>query len=300
MKHSSFRTLLLGVFFWSAAGAFAVAPPVPDVSLSIVRTAKSSVRQGLLFQGGDFAHRVDTNFSAILVQHGDERFLFDSGLGSQVAAQYSQDMPLWMRPFFKYENPVSPVRQQLGHEEAAQIKRIVLSHAHWDHASGLSDFPQAEVLMSSEERGFVHEGKSAPGHPWPSQFRHQPFKAANIDFSGPPYEGFEKSCDLFKDGSVILVPMFGHTPGSVGMFVRLTSARRFFFVGDVVWNAAALADGKPKFWPARQIVDLDARATQASIERIRAVMKRDPQLVVVPAHDGDVQGRLGYFPQWQR
>jgi hypothetical protein len=38
--------------------------------------------------------------------------------------------------------------------------------------------------------------------------------------------------------------------------------------------------------------------TQAAIEKIRAVMQRDPGVVVVAAHDARVQADLGFFPAW--
>jgi glyoxylase-like metal-dependent hydrolase (beta-lactamase superfamily II) len=104
--------------------------------------------------------------------------------------------------------------------------------------------------------------------------------------------------DLYGDGTIVLVEMPGHTPGSIGMFVRTTAGKRLFFVGDVVWNAGALAEGRPKFWVARWLADHDAERTQVAIEKIRAAMARDPALVVVPAHDAVAQAGLGYFPQW--
>ena len=39
--------------------------------------------------------------------------------------------------------------------------------------------------------------------------------------------------DLFDDGSVVFVPLPGHTGGSNGMFVNLRSGKRFFFMGDL-------------------------------------------------------------------
>jgi glyoxylase-like metal-dependent hydrolase (beta-lactamase superfamily II) len=96
----------------------------------------------------------------------------------------------------------------------------------------------------------------------------------------------------------MLVPLFGHTPGSVGVFVTVDSRRRYFLVGDAVWTAAALKEGRPKFWAARWLVDRDAPATQQVIDQIRAVVERDPSLTVIPSHDATVQDSLGYFPAW--
>lgn len=297
------RHLLSTLLLWAACAATALAqgaapPGRAAVGFSIVKTAKVTVRQGLLFSGGSFSQPLDANFSAFLVRHGDTQFLFDSGLGAQVAAQYRQDMQRWGRPFFRYEEPVVPVRDQLAAAGIGAIPRIILSHGHWDHASGIEDFPGVQVWAAAPELDFLRTPAGGIGGAWPSQVSGKPVSWHVLPLRPQPYEGFDASLDLFGDGSIVLVTMYGHTPGSVGMFVTVSSGRRFFFVGDAVWSAAALQDGQPKFWAARLLVDGDAEATAATIAKIRAVIARDPAIVVVPAHDSVVQNALGYLPKW--
>jgi glyoxylase-like metal-dependent hydrolase (beta-lactamase superfamily II) len=151
------------------------------------------------------------------------------------------------------------------------------------------------VLASSEELGAIHAGI---GKSWPSQVGLKSIHWQALDFKPAPYHGFDKSIDVFGDGKVVLVPMFGHTPGSIGMFLTTDSGKRFFFCGDAVWRAEAVTDASPKFWLASLIVDTDREQTHRTIEQMRDLVKQDPGLVVVPAHDEKVQSALGYFPQW--
>lgn len=305
MQHTHFlpRLLLALALLAGLAGARAATPApaaLPEVGFSIVKTGTLQVREGMVYSGGDFSRMVDNIYSAILIKHGSEFILFDTGLGSNIAEQYRQDMPLWLRPFFKYQDPVLPVKAQLDGAGIGPLSRIVLSHSHWDHASGITDFPGTPVLVAPEELDVIRRPAGKLGAPWPSQVGDKSIPWQAIAFEPRPYEGFERSLDLFKDGKVVLVPMYGHTPGSVGLFLTVDSGKRYFFVGDVVWSAGALAQGRPKFWAARIKADDDAARTQATIEQIRAAMRRDPALVVVPAHDGTVQNALGYFPGWVR
>ncbi len=296
-----FRVFLSIVLSAVMAGANAQnsgADAQPDVGFSIIRTAKLAVREGMVYAGGSFGKEVESNFSAILVKHGRDLFLFDSGLGSRIAEQYRQDMPLWARPFFKYEDPVLPARTQLEQAGLPPIERIILSHTHWDHASALDDFPQAQVWASAPEIEAVHHAATSLGGSWPSQVSSKAIDWHVLEFQPVPYEGFDSSIDLFQDGKVVLVPLYGHTPGSIGMFVTVDSGKRYFFVGDAVWRADALAEGRPKFWPARLLVDYAVMQTQGTIEQIRSVLAKHPDLAIVPAHDGTVQNALGYFPQW--
>lgn len=286
-----------------ATGLGATEPPAatavkPAVSFSIVRTAKVSVMEGLLYSGGSVTDKVDTNFSAFLIRHGSSTLLLDTGLGRQVAEQYQQDMPIWLRLFFRYEDPVLTARQQLDSAGIGPIQTIFLTHSHWDHASGVTDFPEATIWASAPEMEMIRHPRGGIRGSWSSQVGAKSTQWASLDFKSGPYESFDASLDVFDDGSLVLVPLFGHTPGSIGLFVTVDSGKRYFFIGDAVWAAKALTDSQPKFLAARVLVDQNAEQTQHVIEQIHALIARYPDLVVVPAHDGTVQNALGYFPAW--
>ena len=276
------------------------ATPETEISFSIVKTARVAVAEALLVPGGSFSKQIDSNFSAFLIQHGKDTLLLDTGMGSQIAAQYQQDMPLWWRPFFKYEGPVRPVRQQLQEAGMALPGLVVLSHSHWDHASGIQDFPDARVAVATAELAAIRQPSNGPGGTWASQIATSGIRWETLDFQPRSHRGYASSLDLFGDGSVVLVPMPGHTPGSVGLFLRVSSGREFFFVGDVAWTTAAIQAGAPKFWAASLLVDGHARQVLDSVAHVRDLMKRWPEMVVVPAHDSAVQDKLGYFPRWIR
>lgn len=278
----------------------AQAEPPPEVSFSIVKTARVAVAEALLVPGGSFSKKIDSNFSAFLIRHGENTLLFDTGMGTQIDAQYQQDMPPWWRPFFKYEGPVRPARQQLQDAGMAPPGLVVLSHSHWDHAGGVQDFPEARVAVAAAELAAIRQPSGGPGGRWASQIAAAGIRWETLDFQARSHRGYARSLDLFGDGSVVLVPMPGHTPGSVGLFLRVSSGREFFFVGDVAWTVAAIQAGAPKFWAAGLLVDGHAQQTLASVAQVRTLMKQRPELVVIPAHDSAVQDALGYFPKWVR
>lgn len=301
--HTHFCTILLS-FFMSAplhaqpAASQASAPPT--VGFSIIKTSQVSVPQALLVPGGDITLQVNSNFSAFLIKHRDDYLLFDTGLGEQIDAQYQQGMPLWWRPFFTYDKPVLSARAQLDRAGLPPMKRVILSHSHWDHAGGVQDFPEARIGMATDEWARVSAPSTGPGGTWASQVGADTIRWEALVFHPVPFMGYAESLDVYQDGSVVLVPMPGHTPGSVGLFVTVDSGRRYFFIGDVAWTLAALRQGEPKFWVAGKLVDGEAPQTQASLEKVRALMQAAPDLVVVPAHDSAVQDALGYFPAWVR
>jgi glyoxylase-like metal-dependent hydrolase (beta-lactamase superfamily II) len=266
-------------------------------SFAIIKTSQRTTPEAIAYSGGPL-RPMTIVFSAILVRHGDDSLLFDSGLGCEVDAQYAVDMPLWKKPLFSY-GPVDPVIRQLERAGIPMPSRIVLSHGHWDHASGLVDFPGAEVWITAQELAFVQ--RAVPrlsierGVTMPTQFR-APIRWHEFEFEDRAFENFAQSLDLYGDGAVVLVPLHGHTPGSIGMFVTVDSGKRTFFCGDTVWNARAIADARPKMFLARMMVDCDHAETQTSIAKLRELAMSEPDITIVPAHDGAVQRAIGYFP----
>lgn len=273
-------------------------PALPQVGFSVIKTSKVSVAERLLLPDGSMTKKIDTNFSAFLIKHGDDYLLFDTGLGANIEAQYAQDMPYWARAAFKFDKPVLPARQQLDAAGFAPIQRVIISHGHWDHASGVPDFPEAQIFAAEEEMHSIQHPESGAGTAWPSQVATPGTRWSPLVLKPIAYKGYAQSLDLFNDGSVVLVAMPGHTEGSIGMFVTVDSGKCYFFIGDVAWKAGAVQAGAPKFWAASLVVDRNREQTLRSVEQVRDVARKYPEVVVVPAHDAAVQDALGYFPNW--
>lgn len=294
--------LLLHLPTLGAAPLNASSQALPETGFAIIKTSRVAVREALLVPGGNFSKTIASNFSAFLIKHRDSYLLFDTGMGRQIEAQYRADMPRTWRPFFNYESPVRPAREQLEQagffSQTQSLSRVILSHSHWDHAGGVLDFPEARISVAAAEMALIRQPSSGPGGSWASQIGSEAIQWEALQFKDRPYRGYAQSLDLFEDGHVVLVPMPGHTPGSMGLFLTVDSGQVYFFIGDVAWTVEAVKAGAPKFWAARALVDRHAEQTLQSVAQLRALLQREPGLILVPAHDSAVQDRLGYFPQW--
>ncbi|MGJ8669615.1 MAG: MBL fold metallo-hydrolase [Oceanococcus sp.] len=263
--------------------------------LSIINTSGTTTLEALTYSGGSWFTSTDMNHMAVLVEHPQGNFLFDTGLGREIDTQYDLDMPWWMAPMMTYDPP-NPVRDQLDAAGYAIPERVILSHVHWDHASGVHDFPESDIWVRPVDRAFIKTGPRGPV--MPSQFTGNAIRWHEMQLDGPPYRAYASSLDLFGDGAAILVPMPGHTPGSVGLFLRTDSGNELLFSGDIVWNAKAIADAKPKIFMVRLTADADADGTMKEIKRLQLLQKEFPDLLIVPAHDSAVHSQLATFPQW--
>lgn len=270
---------------------------LPNVTLSIIKTAKRISPQAFVYQGGNWLVDHEVAHIAVMVRHPQGNFLFDTGLGLKAAEQFAGNSAL-DKQLFSYQM-IKPAVTQLQEQgiDINSIKTIILSHIHWDHASGVEDFPDTEVMVTKTEYDFGLKASR------PAVIREQ-FDDANIkwrflEFNNQAYENFDRSFDLFGDGSIVLVPLTGHTPGSTGMFVNLASGKRFFFIGDLSWAKEGFEQPTQRPWLARSIVDNNANQVRDMLVKVYTLKEKHPELIIVPAHDARVHNQIAQFPKFE-
>lgn len=268
----------------------AVSPPAA-MNVSVLHTGKMFSKAGFAYRGGALGEDRTFGMAAILVQHPQGRLLIDAGFGRNVDA-HVLTTPWLMRKTSRYEKE-TPAADQLRAAglDPAQLNGIVLTHAHWDHVSGAEDFPGVPVWVPQAERDFVASGHIAAG--LAASFAGLAWRT--YDFPDGPYLGFASSYDVFKDGTVVLVPTPGHTPGSVIAFVTPPGERRYAFVGDLVWQREGVEIPAERPWLSRRLVDVDAAQVRGWVTRMHGLARAVPGLVVVPAHDRRVLETLPPF-----
>ena len=246
------------------------------------RTAAFAYRGGSLLEPRDFA------MMAVLVRHARGDLLIDTGFGRRIDAQV-RDLPALFGAATRYERGPAAVDQlaAVGYDRG-RLRGILLTHAHWDHASGLEDFPETPVLVSAEERRFIDDGgwitalaRSVPA----TRYTAYAFHAA-------PYLGFEQSYDIYGDGAVVVVPAPGHTPGSVVVFVTVANGARYAFLGDLAWQLEGVQRRQERPWLMRLLADVSPSEVRQGIHRIAAIGVRFPAITLVPAHDGRAFAQL--------
>ncbi|HMG32747.1 MAG TPA: MBL fold metallo-hydrolase [Blastocatellia bacterium] len=297
---SSFTAKRIDVSAYPEANTFSgntVPSPssLPDVSISLIECGKMYSKASFVYRGGSWSEQYQSGMAAVIVRHPLGSFLFDAGFGTNVR-QHAASMPWLMQKLANYD-PETPVAEQLRNAatSAPQLSRAFISHSHWDHVSGLEDFPDLEVWLTREEADYVER---LPSRELIKQLQPR-LKLHPFELSGPPYENFDRSLDLYGDGSVVFVPLEGHTPGSMGMFVNLRSGKRYLFTGDLTWALEGIEIPAERPWMSRRLVDVDEEQVRRSIVRVHNLILKYPDLIVVPAHDRRVHDRVTRFPDWE-
>lgn len=265
-----------------------LANPPPELRIAALDTGKMLSQAAFAYRGGPLGEPRDFSMSALVVEHPKGWLLIDSGFGRDVDAHF-KTTPALMQATSKYEKHV-PAGEQLktAGVDPHQLMGVVLTHAHWDHVSGLPDLAGAPVWVTQAEKDFIDGGE--PMTALVRSFGALPYKV--YDFPNGPYLGFEHSYDVYGDGSVVLVPAPGHTPGSIVAFVATPDGRRYAFVGDMVWQAEGVKELAEKPWISRRMVDKDEAAVRGLIVRMHQIQQAMPELLIVPAHDARVWARL--------
>lgn len=271
------------------------ASPPEGMRLSVLNTGEMLSKQGFSFRGGDFGKEYVSGMDAVLIEHPGGRFLLDTGFGRDVDA-HAETMPFLMRALANYRKnqPAADRLLDAGYS-LDQIDGILLTHSHWDHVSGIPDFPGVPVWVNEEERQFIDSD-----HEMTTLVRGFPdVEYRSYAFDSGPYLGFAKSHDLFGDGSVVLAAAGGHTPGSAIVFVTLPSGKRYAFVGDLVWAHEAIEIPAERPWLARRMVDRDPAIVRRNVVHLHHISRKIPDMIFVPAHDRRVFETLAAFPDFE-
>lgn len=268
-----------------------VANAIAGVKLSIIKTGTATTLERLTLEGGDWKE-IAVNHSAFLIEHPKGNILVDTGLGEKIDEQVKSDMSFY-RPAFAYKKGET-AKAQLANNKI-DFSFILITHLHFDHVSGLVDFLDKDIWALPEEIAFKDVG--TPPGVLKSQVSNPNIKWKPYSFKNIPYLGFSVSLDIYDDQTIVVVPLKGHTPGSVGIFVNTDSGHNFFLIGDTVWKKKGIDTQKGKFWLSKKLVDNDGDKVLEQIKMLHLFQDKNPQIIIMPSHDESVQAPFGYFPK---
>lgn len=150
---SSFLPQRLAVPEGAVAALPSITPP-PGLRIGVIETGTMRSQALFAYRGGNLATR-ELAMDVVLVDHPQGRLLIDTGLGTRVA-EHLKTVPLLLRTVASLspQTPARPQLEALGYPPSS-LKGVVLTHAHWDHVSGLDDLREVPVWVSERERAFI-------------------------------------------------------------------------------------------------------------------------------------------------
>jgi N-acyl homoserine lactone hydrolase len=225
-----------------------------------------------------FAWAIETDDGMIVVDTGETAKTREPGY-----------FPFW-HPYFRLavrvdvtpEQEIGPRLLEIG-IRTDDVRTVILTHLHTDHAGGLHHFPKSEILVNNMElqlaKGFAGRLRGYLPNRRPTWFTPKP-----ILFQPTPFGPFDSSCPVTRDGKVVIVPTHGHTPGHVSV-IAVDGDVSYFLAGDTTYTQQALLE------QAVDGVSPDKAEAHRILEKILTYARSSPT-IYLPSHDPESLNRL--------
>jgi glyoxylase-like metal-dependent hydrolase (beta-lactamase superfamily II) len=221
------------------------------------------------------------------IEHPEGLIVVDTG--ETARATRPGYFPSW-NPYFRFG-----VRERVRPEEEIgerlrvlgvpprEVRWLVLTHLHTDHAGGLAHFQGVEILVTRTE---YHQASGLGGQARGYLPQHWPtwFAPRQVAFHDGPVGLFPRSHRLTRAGDVVLVPTPGHTAGHLSVLVH-DGQTTLFLAGDASYTEALmLATALDGVAPREEMA-------LATLTRIGRYARAAP-MVYLPSHDPGAAARL--------
>jgi glyoxylase-like metal-dependent hydrolase (beta-lactamase superfamily II) len=258
------------------------------VSVSPLRQVPRAVPTALIVEGRKQPRRIENSLASFIVTHPSARFVVDPGICVDVGVRAVAQLPPVLRAAVRPGADIVPTVAALAEQgyTQADIDFALPTHLHWDHVCGLLDLPGLPVHLHRSEHDWVTTGSVAPVGGVRDSLEGR--TTIDYDLDGPPVLTFTRSHDVFGDGSVVVVDLAGHTPGSVGVLLH-TAAGPVLLAGDAAWHTYQIDDIRQKSSYPGGLADEDRDDAFRTLHRLHAVKDR---VTVVPTHDPGAARRL--------
>jgi glyoxylase-like metal-dependent hydrolase (beta-lactamase superfamily II) len=222
---------------------------------------------------------------AFLVEHPTAGpILVDTGMHEVIRTNPAENLGTIGAKAFKVDTEPGwdvPSRLRALGVDPAAVRLVIMTHLHYDHTSGASQFPDATFVVNRAEwPAAVGRGGTLKGYR--RQLFDHPWDWRTVDFEAPEVDGyvtFGRSIDLLGDGSIRLVSTPGHSEGHMSVVLRLGQGRELLLTADAAYAQRSIdEDLVPVFCD-------DVHDYKRSLGEIRRFLEHTPAASVICGHD---------------
>jgi N-acyl homoserine lactone hydrolase len=228
---------------------------------------------------------VDLPIPVYLIHHPTAGpFLIDTGLHPSIGSQPTENLG---RVLGRFSNPSVERDQELPGQlrdrgvDPKSLRLIVMTHMHFDHTSGMAQFPDATFVIAEDEWVAATTDRNPIMRGYrPEHFDYAfDYRTISYDRQGiTSYATFGRTFDLFGDGSVRLASTPGHSAGHQSVICHLGD-RDLVIAGDAIYTIGQLGDAAE---PPRPVDRHNWRRSKRELQHFASTY---PQAVILPGHD---------------
>ncbi|MEQ8143740.1 N-acyl homoserine lactonase family protein [Streptomyces sp. OP7] len=214
--------------------------------------------------------------------------LFDTGVNHHVADPEAAEAywgpglrEAYGAQHFTREHAIDAQLRRLGHRPE-DVRYVIYSHLHLDHAGGMAYFPHAVHVVQHDELRHAW---------WPDRWTARGYAFRDYrDCRGFDFLELGGDTDLFLDGGVTVLRTAGHTPGHQGVLLDLEHQGRIAFMGDAghLWEGVENDVPQLSDWNVQEKLHTYGRLRHLRRTGVRVFPSQHPDGFTVLPHDGEV------------
>jgi N-acyl homoserine lactone hydrolase len=283
MKLKIFMSFMLAVVLALPSAMQAQSPA--GMKLYITSSGQLNLDQGWLTAMTNVGTKIDIPVPMYIIDHPQGLVVFDTGMNIKVVpdngASYWGPVSQAFIPSMTRDQGIDRQLQRIG-KSVSDVKYVIHSHMHLDHAGNMSMFPNATHIIRKAELNNAW---------WPEKFQRAAY-VLNDYLETRSYNIIELThdLDLFADGSVTLIDTKGHTKGHQSLVLRLPNSGTMIIAADAAYMAENLQGTVPGIvWNVQEAME--------AIERMKLIRDIEGGTIVL-SHSADQFRTLKHLPQY--
>ncbi|WP_454739837.1 N-acyl homoserine lactonase family protein [Cupriavidus necator] len=195
------------------------------MKMHILSGGRLRMRKNVYLPEAERGDTIDLPVSCVLLRHSQGNVLFDTGCHPSTVEDSAARWGAMAKAMVPIGGPEENVVSGLATLGLApeDIDVVVNSHFHSDHCGCNEFFKRATIFCHSKELEAAQGSDALQRGYIPADWQH-PMPTVTIDTER----------DFFGDGRLTLLPLPGHTPGTLGAVVNLARDGSFLLAADAV------------------------------------------------------------------